>query len=102
MFYVFTGKCCFLSEVRVTVSVIGETAQVTVADTGIGIPTRDISRIFERFYRADKGCSRSVGGTGLGLSIVKYIVALYAGDIRVKSKVGEGTEITVNFPLLSE
>jgi len=86
--------------VKVNVAAAGETAQISVADTGIGIPEKDIPRIFERFYRVDKGRSRNIGGTGLGLSIVKHIVVLYSGDIQVKSKVGEGTEITVSLPLL--
>jgi len=87
--------------VKVNVAAAGETAHISVADTGIGIPEKDVPRIFERFYRVDKGRSRSIGGTGLGLSIVKHIVVLYSGDIQVKSKVGEGTEITVSFPMLS-
>lgn len=87
--------------VKVNVSAAGETAHISVADTGIGIPEKDIPRIFERFYRVDKGHSPNIGGTGLGLSIVKHIVVLYSGDIQVKSKVGEGTEIIVSFPMLS-
>ncbi|MEI6578090.1 MAG: ATP-binding protein [Eubacteriales bacterium] len=87
--------------VKVHITSAGETAQISVADTGIGIPEKDIPRIFERFYRVDKGRSRSVGGTGLGLSIVKHIVALYSGDIQVKSKIDDGTEIIVSFPMLS-
>ncbi len=69
-----------------------------VADTGIGMEEAQIERIFERFYRVDKGRSRSQGGTGLGLSIVKHIVESYDGTIRVHSKPGEGTEIEVRLP----
>ncbi|MBC7959158.1 MAG: HAMP domain-containing protein [Vallitaleaceae bacterium] len=69
-----------------------------VEDTGIGIEEQHISRLFERFYRVDKGRSRSKGGTGLGLSIVKHIVELYNGKIKVESKVGEGTKIIIRFP----
>ncbi|HHV28186.1 two-component system histidine kinase PnpS [Acetivibrio mesophilus] len=71
---------------------------VSVKDTGIGIPSSHIPRIFERFYRVDRGRSRGMGGTGLGLSIVKHIVNLYNGDIKVNSIVGEGTEFIIKIP----
>lgn len=71
---------------------------LTVKDTGIGIAQEHLQRIFERFYRVDKGRSRSMGGTGLGLSIVKHIVNLYSGDIRVNSTPGEGTEFVIQLP----
>ncbi len=70
---------------------------ICVSDTGIGIPEADTIRIFERFYRVDKGRSRGVGGTGLGLSIVKHIVSAYQGKIEVKSQLGQGTQIFVTF-----
>ncbi|NBG87968.1 two-component system histidine kinase PnpS [Isachenkonia alkalipeptolytica] len=69
-----------------------------VKDNGLGIPKADVDRIFERFYRVDKGRSRKVGGTGLGLAIVKHAVRSLNGHIEVKSKEGEGTEFTANFP----
>ncbi len=72
---------------------------ISVKDTGIGIESRHLSRIFERFYRIDKGRSRNMGGTGLGLSIVKHIVNLYGGDLNVKSSPGNGTEFIIRFPL---
>lgn len=69
-----------------------EFIEVGVCDTGIGIPTQDIPRLFERFYRVDKARSRQLGGTGLGLSIVKHIVKSLGGDIKVESKLGEGSK----------
>lgn len=71
-----------------------------VADTGIGIPTEDQGRIFERFYRVDKSHSREIGGTGLGLSIVKHAVRLHGGTVTVDSAPGKGTTMTVRFPKL--
>jgi len=72
---------------------------ISVKDTGIGIAKEHVSRIFERFYRVDKGRSRNMGGTGLGLSIVKHIVNLYNGDIRVNSEPGSGTEFIIQLPV---
>ena len=73
-------------------------AYVSVKDTGIGIPEQAIPRLFERFYRVDKGRSRAMGGTGLGLAIVKHIALAMQGDITVHSKVGEGSEFIIRVP----
>lgn len=84
----------------VNVKVVKAEGKVTfiIKDSGIGIDEEHIPRIFERFYRVDKGRSRNMGGTGLGLSIVKHIVNLYNGNIKVTSKPGSGTEFTIQIP----
>jgi len=69
-----------------------------VADNGPGIPASDLPRIFERFYRVEKGRSRDKGGTGLGLSIVKHIVQLHGGQVTAESRVGQGTRIAFSVP----
>lgn len=71
--------------------------ELSVADTGIGIPSDDISRIFERFYRVNKSHSKEIGGTGLGLSIVKHGAIFHNASISVDSKLGEGTVIKILF-----
>ena len=71
---------------------------LTVKDDGIGIEDKDKERIFERFYRVDKSRSREMGGTGLGLAIVKHICAVYNADLKLESKIGEGTTVTISFP----
>lgn len=70
----------------------------TVADTGIGVPTADLPRLFERFYRVDKSHSRELGGTGLGLSIVKHIVEAHHGSVSVESAEGQGSKFRFTLP----
>ena len=72
---------------------------LTVRDNGVGIPEESLERIFERFYRVDKGRSRKQGGTGLGLSIVKHVVSFYNGSVQVESKMGEGSTFIVRLPV---
>jgi signal transduction histidine kinase len=69
-----------------------------VADTGLGIPQRELPRIFERFYRVDRARSRETGGTGLGLSIVRHVVENHGGSISVTSELGRGTRFEVRLP----
>ncbi len=71
--------------------------ELTVTDTGIGIPEDEFDRVFERFYRVDKSHSKKIGGTGLGLSIVKHGVSYHGGEISLKSKVGSGTSVKIGF-----
>ena len=85
---------------RVRVEIASDDREVTlrVKDTGIGIPSKDIPRVFERFYRVDRARSRETGGTGLGLAIVKHVVENHGGTIEVESELGRGTTFTIRFP----
>ena len=83
----------------ITINLLFDNSEVilSVLDKGRGISMSDQERIFERFYRVDKGRSRSLGGTGIGLSLVKHAVERNNGDIQLKSKLGEGSEFIVKF-----
>ncbi len=87
-------------QVSVAAQVSDGNLEIHVKDTGIGIPAEYTDRIFERFYRVDKGRSREMGGTGLGLSIVKHILQLYNGSVRLLSREGEGSEFIVTLPVV--
>jgi signal transduction histidine kinase len=84
--------------VEVTLADQGTEVLLAVQDTGIGIPTRDLPRIFERFYRVDRARSRETGGTGLGLAIVKHVVENHGGRVSVQSELGVGTRFEVRLP----
>jgi two-component system phosphate regulon sensor histidine kinase PhoR len=84
--------------IEVSVQAEGERLRVRVSDSGIGIPQRDLARIFERFYRVDAARSRALGGTGLGLSIVKHLVQRMGGDISVSSELGRGSTFSFSLP----
>lgn len=73
------------------------TSTLTIEDTGIGISKEYQSRVFERFYRVDKGHSKEIGGTGLGLAIVKHICEIYQYELKLESTIGKGTKITIKF-----
>jgi two-component system sensor histidine kinase SenX3 len=73
---------------------------IVVRDHGIGIPSRDLERIFERFYRVDKARSRVTGGTGLGLSIVRHVAQAHGGDVSVESTEGQGSTFRLALPLV--
>jgi two-component system sensor histidine kinase SenX3 len=85
-------------DVRVSVSTDGGRVAIEVEDHGIGIPTRDHERIFERFYRVDRGRSRDTGGTGLGLAIVRHVAGNHGGEVRIASREGEGSTFTLVLP----
>lgn len=86
--------------VRLTLTSEKEDMILIVSDTGVGIPNEAKRRVFERFYRVDKGRSKKMGGTGLGLSIVKHIVNYYGGNISLESQVDVGTTFTVRLPIV--
>jgi signal transduction histidine kinase len=80
----------------------GDRDRILVSDTGEGIPSHHLDRLFERFYRVDRARSRELGGTGLGLAIVKHLAKSHGGEVTVRSQIGEGTEFTIELPALDE
>ena len=87
------------SSVKVRARLTGDIVEITVRDRGIGIPQKDLERIFERFYRVDRARSRETGGTGLGLSIVRHVITNHGGEVSVESREGEGSTFTLRFPV---
>jgi two-component system, OmpR family, sensor histidine kinase SenX3 len=86
------------SSVEVRARTDGTWVDVTVRDHGMGIPRRDLERIFERFYRVDRARSRETGGTGLGLAIVRHVASNHRGEVRVESREGLGSTFTLRLP----
>jgi two-component system phosphate regulon sensor histidine kinase PhoR len=86
--------------VGAVLEIVGQEVTLRISDTGDGIPTRDLARVFERFYRVDAARSRSTGGTGLGLAIVKHVVESHGGSVDVESELGRGSVFTVRLPVL--
>ncbi len=86
-------------KVEVQLKATKHSAEISIRDTGIGMASEHINRIFERFYRIDRGRSRATGGTGLGLSIVKHIVEAHGGTVQVESTLNQGSTFTVTLPL---
>jgi two-component system sensor histidine kinase SenX3 len=84
--------------VQITTRVDGPWVEFAVADHGVGIPARDLDRIFERFYRVDKARSRGTGGTGLGLAIVRHVATNHGGEVTVTSREGEGSTFVLRVP----
>ncbi len=76
----------------------GEVVQISITDSGDGIPAHHIARLTERFYRVDSHRSREVGGTGLGLAIVKHIINRHRGRLLIESEIGQGTKVSVFLP----
>jgi two-component system sensor histidine kinase SenX3 len=86
------------SVVQIGVRRVAEAVEIEVRDHGVGIPSRDLERIFERFYRVDRARSRETGGTGLGLAIVRHVASNHAGECRVTSREGDGSTFTLSLP----
>ena len=76
--------------------------EISVSDQGVGIPQRDLDRVFERFYRVDRARSRSTGGTGLGLAIVRHVASNHGGDVSVTSVEGEGSTFVLRLPISTD
>lgn len=90
------------SSVQVRAKRSGDWVELSVADQGVGIPQRDLDRVFERFYRVDRARSRSTGGTGLGLSIVRRVAGNHGGEVSVTSTEGEGSTFVLRLPIGAE
>jgi two-component system sensor histidine kinase SenX3 len=89
------------SSIQVRARTDGRWVDLAVQDHGMGIPRRDLERVFERFYRVDRARSRETGGTGLGLAIVRHVANNHAGEVRVDSREGEGSTFTLRLPVSS-
>jgi signal transduction histidine kinase len=85
--------------IRVAATTAGAWVEVSVSDTGEGIPAEDLPNIFDRFYRVDKSRARATGGSGLGLTIAKRLVEAHGGTITVQSKLGKGSRFSFTVPV---
>ncbi len=88
-------------QIGVSVVVVDGTAELRVVDTGEGIPSKDLGRVFERFYRVDTARSRDTGGTGLGLALVKHVAESHGGSVVVESELGRGSTFVLRLPMLN-
>ncbi len=86
-------------EVQISLAARNGNAQISITDTGMGIPPEDQARVFDRFYRVDKARSRALGGAGLGLSIARWIVEAHGGELSMESTLGKGTSFVAGLPL---
>jgi two-component system phosphate regulon sensor histidine kinase PhoR len=89
-------------EVSIAASAQDGWVELRISDTGFGVPQNEIARMGERFYRVDKARSRELGGTGLGLSIVKHLMSAHGGRMEIQSRLGEGTKVSLFFPVRTE
>jgi signal transduction histidine kinase len=98
----FDNAVKYTDQGKVSIGLTGDdqVVQFYVRDTGPGIPTEDLSHLFQKFYRVDNSATRTIGGTGLGLFICRKIVELYNGRIWVESELGKGSSFFINFPRL--
>jgi two-component system sensor histidine kinase SenX3 len=90
------------TSVQVRARRVEDWIEISVADQGVGIPQRDLDRVFERFYRVDRARSRTTGGTGLGLSIVRHVASNHGGDVSVASVEGEGSTFVLRLPISAD
>jgi two-component system sensor histidine kinase SenX3 len=88
-------------DIHISATEVPAGVEISITDQGVGIPARDLERIFERFYRVDRARSRATGGTGLGLSIVRHVAANHGGSVRVRSVEGEGSTFVLELPALA-
>ncbi len=100
---VFDNAIKYTEEGRITLSITGNDSvvQISISDTGPGIPAEDLPHLFQKFYRVDSSATRAVGGTGLGLFICQKIIELYGGRIWAESTLGKGTTFYINLPRIS-